>query len=154
MSANIPFRADQIDTDILAALQRTGRQSIAELARAVNMSHSATAERVRRLEETGVISGYAAQVDPARLGYSILAFVRLRYPHGATAALHKIVDGLHEIIEMHHVTGDDCYIMKIVATDMKHLEQINGKLGSLGGVTTSVVYSSALPQRPLLPPNS
>ena len=152
MSARIPFDADKVDTAILHALQSNGRQSIAELARTVNMSHSATAERVRRLEDAGVISGYAARVDPERLGYLVLAYVRLRYPSSDYAPLHRLLRQLSEVVEAHHVTGDDCFIMKVVATDMKHLEQISGRIGGLGSVTTSVVYSSALPPRPLLPP--
>ncbi|ALJ19419.1 Lrp/AsnC family transcriptional regulator [Microbacterium sp. No. 7] len=152
MAANPTIELDRVDTAILRALQLNGRQSIAELARGVNMSHSATAERVRRLEEAGVIGGYGAQVDAERLGYAVLAFVRLRYPSSVYDPLHRLLDGLPEVIEAHHVTGDDCFIMKVVATSMKHLEQISGRIGQLGSVTTSVVYSSALPPRPLLPP--
>jgi len=68
MAVNLPFQPDKVDAAILKELQANGRQSIADLARRIAMSHSATAERVRRLEEAGVISGYAAQVDPERLG--------------------------------------------------------------------------------------
>lgn len=116
------------------------------------MSHSATAERVRRLEEADVISGYGAHVDPERLGFAILAYLRLRYPSSVYEPLHTLLADIPEILEAHHVTGDDCFIMKVVATSMKHLEQIAGKIGSLGSVTTSVVYSSPLPHRPLIPP--
>lgn len=116
------------------------------------MSHSATAERVRRLEESGVISGYGARVDPERLGYAILAYLRLRYPSSVYEPLHALLSDLPEVIEAHHVTGDDCFVMKVVATSMLHLEQISGRIGTLGNVTTSVVYSSPLPARPLLPP--
>jgi len=149
---NLPFEPDKVDTAILTSLQANGRQSIAELARHINMSHSAAAERVRRLEESGVISGYGAQVDPERLGFTIMAYLRLRYPSSSYDPLHKLLADLPEVIEAHHVTGDDCFIMKVVATDMKHLEQISGRIGTLGSVTTSVVYSSPLPPRPLLPP--
>ncbi|WP_239146955.1 Lrp/AsnC family transcriptional regulator [Streptomyces sp. SID10815] len=76
------FSPDATDWRILDVLQREGRASFAELARAVSMSPSAVTERVRRLEEAGVIQGYAAVVDPDRLGLPILAFVRLRYPNG------------------------------------------------------------------------
>ncbi len=153
MTANLPFAPDKVDTAILKALQVNGRQSIAELARQITMSHSATAERVRRLEESGVISGYGAQVDPERLGYTILAYLRLRYPSSVYEPLHTLLAGLPEVIEAHHVTGDDCFIMKVVATSMKHLEQVSGRIGALGSVTTSVVYSSPLPPRLLLPPS-
>ncbi|MBI5337939.1 MAG: Lrp/AsnC family transcriptional regulator [Mycolicibacterium rufum] len=152
MAANLPFRLDKVDTAILQALQTHGRQSVAELARHITMSHSATAERVRRLEEFGVITGYGAHIDPERLGFSILAFLRLRYPSSNYDPLHRLLADLPEVLEAHHVTGDDCFIMKVVATDMKHLERLSGRIGTLGSVTTSVVYSSPLPSRPLLPP--
>jgi len=149
---NLTFTLDKVDTAILEALQSNGRQSIADLARSINMSHSAAAERVRRLEESGVISGYSAVVEPLRLGFSIMAYLQLRYPSSIYEPLHKVLAETPEVIEAHHVTGDDCFIMKVVATSMKHLEQVSGRIGALGSVTTSVVYSSPLPPRPLLPP--
>ena len=106
----------------MEALQRDGRASYAELARAVSMSPSAVTERVRRLEESGVIAGYSAVVDPDRLGLDILAFVRLRYPTGNYKPFHDLVAVTPEIIEAHHVTGEDCFILKVVARSMRHLE--------------------------------
>lgn len=152
MPANLTFAVDKVDTVILSALQANGRQSIADLARTINMSHSAAAERVRRLEESGIISGYGASVDPQQLGFAIMAFLRLRYPSSIYEPLHELLAATPEVVEAHHVTGDDCFIMKVVATSMKHLEQVSGRIGTLGSVTTSVVYSSPLPPRPLLPP--
>ena len=152
MAVNITSAVDKVDTTILDALQSNGRQSIADLARSINMSHSAAAERVRRLEESGIISGYSAVVEPQQLGFSIMAFLRLRYPSSIYEPLHELLAATPEVIEAHHVTGDDCFIMKVVATSMKHLEQVSGRIGTLGSVTTSVVYSSPLPPRPLLPP--
>jgi Lrp/AsnC family transcriptional regulator, leucine-responsive regulatory protein len=146
MTAHSP---DATDWRILDVLQRQGRASFAELARAVAMSPSAVTERVRRLEEAGVIQGYAAVVDPERLGLPILAFVRLRYPHGNYKPFHDLVEATPEILEAHHVTGDDCFVLKVAARSMSHLETISGKVGALGSVTTSVVYSSPLPRRPL-----
>ena len=157
MTANPPFgpsgfTPDRVDTVILTALQANGRQSIADLARSISMSHSAAVERVRRLEDAGIISGYGALVNPERLGFSIMAYLRLRYPSSIYEPLHELLRETPEVIEAHHVTGDDCFIMKVVATSMKHLEQVSGRIGTLGSVTTSVVYSSPLPPRPLLPP--
>ena len=152
MPANLTYAVDKVDTVILSALQANGRQSIADLARTINMSHSAAAERVRRLEESGIISGYGASVDPQQLGFAIMAFLRLRYPSSIYEPLHELLAATPEVVEAHHVTGDDCFIMKVVATSMKHLEQVSGRIGTLGSVTTSVVYSSPLPPRPLLPP--
>jgi Lrp/AsnC family leucine-responsive transcriptional regulator len=64
-------------------------------------------------------------------------------------ALHRLLDATPEVLEAHHVTGDDCFVLKIVATSMRHLEQINGRIGALGSVTTSVAYSSPIPTRPV-----
>ncbi|MFG2894648.1 Lrp/AsnC family transcriptional regulator [Streptomyces sp. Pv4-95] len=143
------YSPDATDWRILDVLQRNGRAGYAELARAVNMSASAVTERVRRLEEAGVISGYAAVIDPERIGLSVLAFVRLRYPNGNYKPFHDLLDTTPEILEAHHVTGDDCFVIKVAARSMKHLEEVSGRIGALGAVTTSVVYSSPLPRRPV-----
>jgi Lrp/AsnC family transcriptional regulator, leucine-responsive regulatory protein len=143
---------DTVDTALLAALQHDGRASVTQLSRQVHMSPSAVAERLRRLEETGVITGYRASVDPERLGYGILAFLRLRYPSSNYTALDKMLDATPEVLEAHHVTGDDCFILKIVATSMRHLEQVSGRIGALGAVTTNIVYSSPVSGRSLSAP--
>lgn len=143
------YTPDATDWRILEALQSEGRASFAELARTVSMSPSAVTERVRRLEEAGVITGYTAIVDQDRLGLPILAFVRLRYPHGNYKPFHDLLDTTPEVLEAHHVTGDDCFVLKVAARSMKHLEGITGKIGTLGAVTTSIVYSSPLPRRSL-----
>lgn len=139
---------DAVDWRILDVLQHDGRASFADLARAVSMSASAVTERVRRLEEAGIISGYTAVVDPEKVGLTIMAFVRLRYPHGNYKPFHDLVGAMPEILEAHHVTGDDCFVIKVATLSMRHLEEVTGRIGTLGSVTTSVVYSSPLPRRP------
>jgi Lrp/AsnC family leucine-responsive transcriptional regulator len=138
---------DKTDWRLLAELQRDGRTSYAELARAVAMSASAVAERVRRLEEAGVIAGYRATVDPERVGLTVMAFVRLRYPTGNYRPFHALLDTTPEIVEAHHVTGEDCFVLKVLARSMRHLEEVTGRISGLGAVTTSVVYSSPLSGR-------
>lgn len=145
------YTPDATDWRILGALQERGRAGFAELARTVSMSASAVAERVRRLEEAGVISGYTAVVDRERLGLPILAFVRLRHPHGSHQPFHELVAASPEVLEAHHVTGEDCFVLKVAARSMRHLEEISGRIGAFGPVTTSVVYSSPLPRRPVGP---
>ena len=140
---------DRTDWRLVEELQRDGRASYADLARVVAMSPSAVAERVRRLEEGGVIAGYRATVDPERVGLSVLAFVRLRYPTGNYRPFHALLDSTPEIVEAHHVTGEDCFVLKVVARSMRHLEEVTGRISGLGAVTTSVVYSSPLPRRPI-----
>ncbi|MFF1556754.1 Lrp/AsnC family transcriptional regulator [Streptomyces sp. NPDC058279] len=145
------YSPDATDWRILQALQNDGRAGFTDLARTVSMSASAVTERVRRLEEAGVITGYTAVVDPAKLGKSILALIRLRYPHGNYKPFHDLLETTPEILEAHHVTGDDCFVLKVAARSMSHLEEIAGRIAGLGPVTTSIVYSSPLPRRPLGP---
>ncbi len=141
---------DPTDWRLLEALQENGRASYADLARAVSMSPSAVAERVRRLEESGVIAGYSVIIEPERIGLNILAFVRLRYPTGNYKPFHDLVRVTPEILEAHHVTGEDCFVLKVLARSMRHLEEVTGRIASLGAVTTSVVYSSPLRSRGVL----
>ena len=138
---------DRTDWLLLEELQRDGRASYADLARVVAMSPSAVAERVRRLEEAGVIAGYRAAVDPERVGLQVMAFVRLRYPTGNYRPFHALLETTPEIIEAHHVTGEDCFVLKVLTRSMRHLEEVTGRISGLGAVTTSVVYSSPLPSR-------
>src|SRR5882724_9131013 len=114
---------DRTDWRLLTELQRDGRSTYAELARAVAMSPSAVAERVRRLEEAGVIAGYRAAVDPERVGLTVMAFVRLRYPTGNYRPFHAMLEGTPEIVEAHHVTGEDCFVLKVLARSMRPLEE-------------------------------
>jgi Lrp/AsnC family leucine-responsive transcriptional regulator len=140
---------DRTDWRLLDELQRDGRASYADLARVVAMSPSAVAERVRRLEEAGVIAGYRATIDPERVGLPVMAFVRLRYPTGNYRPFHALLDSTAEVVEAHHVTGEDCFVLKVVARSMRHLEEVTGRIAGLGAVTTSVVYSSPLTGRAL-----
>jgi Lrp/AsnC family leucine-responsive transcriptional regulator len=142
---------DPVDWAILAALQDNARQSVAELARLVNLSASAVSERLKRLESSGVIVGYTARIDPERAGFAIMALVRLRYPHGNYKPLYDHLDASPQIVEAHHVTGEDCFVLKVLASSMSDLEQLTGKISTLGAVTTSVVYSSPLSGRAITP---
>lgn len=144
------YSLDATDWRLLEALQRDGRASYAELARAVAMSPSAVTERVRRLEEAGVITGYTAVVDHERIGLPVLALVRLRYPTGNYRPFHDLLASTPEVLEAHHVTGEDCFVLKVAARSMRHLEEVAGRIAGLGSVTTSVVYSSPLGRRPLV----
>ena len=141
---------DDVDWRLLEALQRDGRASYADLGRLVGLSPSAVTERVRRLEDTGVITGYAAEVDPEKLGLAILALVRLRYPHGNYKPFRDLLATTPEVGEAHHVTGEDCFVLTVRARSMRHLEEVTGRISGLGAVTTSVVYSSPLPRRPVV----
>jgi Lrp/AsnC family transcriptional regulator, leucine-responsive regulatory protein len=151
MASDQRLGLDRTDQAILAELQRDGRVSVADLARRVSLSASSTADRLRRLTDSGVITGYTAVLAPEALGYSIIAFVRLRYPLGNHKPLRDLLDTTPEIVEAHHITGDDCFILKLLARSMSDLERLAGRIAGLGSITTSVVYSSPLARRALVP---
>ena len=144
---------DALDREILAILQTDGRIKISELGRRVRLSPAAVTERVRRLESAGVISGYGAHVVPARLGYGIQAFIRVD-PHGGYNLKHPRTLELiarPEIIEVHHVVGEDCWILKVALRDTVHLEEVLEEVSALGRTTTSIVLTSPVERKPLLP---
>jgi Lrp/AsnC family leucine-responsive transcriptional regulator len=138
---------DATDWAILVELQRDARLPLTELGRRVNLSASAATERLRRLEAAGVITGYRAEVDLGKVGYPVLAVVRLKYPGSRHEPLHKLLGERSEILECLRTTGDDCYTLKIAAASMAHLEHTMDELAQFGSTTTNVVYSQTLPYR-------
>ncbi|MFR9725519.1 Lrp/AsnC family transcriptional regulator [Streptomyces sp. MS19] len=138
---------DPTDWSILAELQRDGRLPLTELGKRVRLSASAATERVRRLEALGVITGYRAELDLTRVGYPVLAVVRLKYPGSRHQPLHALLGERAEILECLRTTGDDCYVLKVAATSMQHLEKVVDELAGFGSTTTNIVYSQTLPYR-------
>src|SRR5439155_1363933 len=152
MPANHTEALDPTDWAILAELQRDGRIPLTELGRRVNLGASATTDRVWRLEATGVITGYTVGVDLAKLGFPVLAVIRLKYPGSRHQPLHRLLAVRREVLECLRVTGDDCYLLKVAAMSMPHLEQVVDALAQFGSTTTSVVYSPTLTHRGITAP--
>ncbi len=140
-------KLDDTDWSILAELQRDGRIPLTELGRRVSLSASAATERVRRLAETGVITGFHAAVDLDKAGFTVLAVVRLKYAGSQHQPLRRLLGERFEFLECLRTTGDDCYTLKVAATSMAHLEQVVDELAQFGDTSTSVVYSQTLPYR-------
>jgi Lrp/AsnC family leucine-responsive transcriptional regulator len=138
---------DATDWAILVELQHDGRIPLTELARRVSLSPSAATERVRRLESTGVITGYRADIDLGKVGFAVLAVIRLKYPGSQHQPLHRLLAERSEILECLRTTGDDCYTLKVAAASMAHLEQLVNELTQFGSTTTNLVYSQTLPYR-------
>ncbi|WP_370942690.1 Lrp/AsnC family transcriptional regulator [Amycolatopsis sp. cg5] len=138
---------DATDWAILAEVQRDGRIALTELGRRVTLSASATTERLKRLEASGVITGYRAEVNLEKAGFPVLAVVRLKYPGSRHQPLHRLLEERSEILECLRTTGDDCYTLKVTAGSMAHLEKLIDELAQFGSTTTNVVYSQTLPFR-------
>ena len=113
---------DDTDLQILDLLQANARETQVEIARAVGLAPSAVLERIRKLEARGVLKGYSANVDPKALGLGLLAFVAVRSDEaGSENRIASALAELPEVLEAHHVAGDDCYLIKIRARDAEHL---------------------------------
>lgn len=148
-----PVTLDSVDTRLLELVQTEGRITLSELGRRVSLSPAAVAERIRRLEGNGTITGYSAVVAPARLGYGMLAFVRVS-PHGGYTLRHPRTLELmarSEVLEVHHVVGEDCWILKVAVADTSHLEELLEQISALGRTTTSIVLSSPVERKVITP---
>jgi Lrp/AsnC family transcriptional regulator, leucine-responsive regulatory protein len=142
---------DETNTRLLAELQADARLSLAELGRRVNLSSPAVAERLRRLEDEGVIAAYRAEVDPRALGYTLGVIIRSRPAPRQLAAVAQLARDTPEIVECHRVTGDDCYVMTAWVRDVTHLEEVIDQFASYGQTTTSIMQSSPVPRRAVAP---
>jgi Lrp/AsnC family transcriptional regulator, leucine-responsive regulatory protein len=147
MAANGPL--DPTNCLLIAELQRDARLSIAELGRRVGLSPPAVAERLGRLEQSGTIRGYHADVDPRAVGLALSAIIRIRPSPGQLQNVAELARDTPEVVECHRVTGDDCYVMRAHLRDVLHLEEVIDRFTVLGQTTTSIMQSSPVPGRPL-----
>jgi Lrp/AsnC family leucine-responsive transcriptional regulator len=138
---------DTANLRLVEELQRDARLSFAELGRRVGLSSPAVAERMARLEEEGVITGYHAEVDPRALGVTLGVVIRIR---PAPRELHKVAELAQrtpEVVECHRITGEDCYFMKAHVRDVEHMEEVIDQFAVYGQTTTSILQSSPVPRR-------
>lgn len=140
-SANL---LDDTAWTLLTALQTDARLSYAELGRRANLSAPAVAERVKRLEEAGVIVGYRAIVNPQTLGYGLKALIDLTTPPQQYPKVLAQLEAMPEIRSCHHVTGAGSFRMEAIARSMAHLEQIIERLSQFGQTETAIVLSTPL----------
>lgn len=142
---------DEMAWKILAQLQADARLSFSELGRRIGLSTPATAERVRRLEDQGVILGYRAMVDPERVGLSVGAFIRIRLagPESLARKLTEALERMPEVLECHRCTGDESFILKVRVESVGALEALIDKLSPFGATSTSLILSSPVDRRTL-----
>jgi Lrp/AsnC family transcriptional regulator, leucine-responsive regulatory protein len=164
MLGRVPSNRRKIDPDadgalldatnlrLLEELQANARTSLAELGRRVGLSSPAVAERLKRLEQEGVITGYCAQVDPQRLGYTLGVHIRVRPAPRQLAEVAELARQTPEVLECHRITGDDCYVMTAYVRDVEHLEELIDDFAAYGQTTSSIMQSSPVPRRGVVAP--
>ena len=138
---------DVIDRKILYELQVDARISYAELGRRVGLTTPAVIERVRKLEDAGVITGYRVEIDTAKIGLPITAFVRMSIVGVDYGRIIEVAQNSNEVLECHRGTGGDSFIMKVAVASVEHLQEIIDKLTPYGITTTAIVLSSPVKRK-------
>lgn len=143
---------DDLDRRLLDILSLNARISLKELAQEAGLSSPSTADRLRRLEDRGVITGFTVAINPAALGYALQAVVRVRPMPGMLHIVEKLIQDTPEFVECDKVTGDDCFIAKLLVRDMEQLDSILDRVAERAQTNTSIVKSTPVKRR--LPPLS
>lgn len=143
---------DKTDWAILYELQLDARLSYAEIGRRVGLSSPAVQERIHKMEDADVIAGYRVDINLKAAGLPLTAYIRIANVGGKEEEyLEKYVKEMQEVLECHHIIGEDCYIVRIAAESIQHLEQIIGKLRRFNSTTTSIILSSPIEKRIIMP---
>lgn len=142
---------DELDIRILRALADQPRLSTASLARAVSLSAPAVRDRLRRLEESGVIRGYRLDLDPAAVGLAVSAWVRVRPGPGQLSKIAALAAELPQVSECHRISGEDCFLMRVHVASIEDLEPLLDRFLLFGQTTSSLVVSSPVPPRAVVP---
>ncbi len=138
---------DETGWQILEELQQNGRISFAELGRRVGLTLPAVAERVRKMEDAGIITGFHAEVDPARIGLPIAVFIRISVVGDVFARVAKAVRDMPEVLECHRGTGADSFTLKVAVESVQHLERVIDELTPFGTTSTSIILSTLVRNR-------
>jgi Lrp/AsnC family transcriptional regulator, leucine-responsive regulatory protein len=140
--------ADIVNMRILTELQQNPRLTMSELGRRVGLSAPAVTERVRRLEELGIIRGYCLDINPTALGLPIAAYVRIRPNPGQLPKIAELAQQIPEVVECYRVTGEDCFILKVYLPSLDQLDRFIDAFLLYGTTTTSLIQSSPVALRP------
>jgi Lrp/AsnC family transcriptional regulator, leucine-responsive regulatory protein len=145
-TADFP-QLDAIDHQIVSELSTDGRVSFAELGRRTNLSSPAVTERVKRLEQAGVITGYRAEVDPRALGYQLTAIVRVKPAVRQLAKIAELAAEIPQIEECLRITGEDCFYIKLHLGSIEELPSVLDQFLLYGETTTSIVNATPVARR-------
>lgn len=141
---------DAIDAAILRALAEDARVTMADLARAVGLSAPSVTERVRRLEEAGIVRGYGARIDAGALGLVLAAYIRVRPMPGQLRKTVEVLQELEAVVECDRVTGEDCFIAKAQLRSIEELEALIDRIIPYAMTNTAIIQSTPVGRR--LPP--
>lgn len=141
---------DITDYKIIEILQEDGRISMKDLGKIVGLTSPAVSERVKRLEESGIIQGYKAIVNPDKLGRVIKSFINISLPSENYSSFIEYAKDDNRIVECHHITGEDCLLLKVIVRDMYELEKVIDKIKQVGRTKTSVILSTIIESKSIL----
>lgn len=145
---NTRYQMDETDWHILRELQLDARLSYAEIGRRVGLSSPAVQERVRKMEDYGIITGYRVEIDLPKAGLPLSAYIRVgNLPSTDEVRVQELSKSMPEVMECHHITGQDCFLIKIAATSIAHLEQVISKFADFTHTVTTIVLASPVKQR-------
>jgi Lrp/AsnC family leucine-responsive transcriptional regulator len=145
---------DDKSWQLLLSVQRNGRATLKALAKDAGLSIAATAERLKRLAESGVVRGIAADLDVSKSGYSVRAIVGITAAQPGKKPLLDRLRQAPEVLECHHVAGADSYIMTVIALDLHDLERFVSTINMYGETRTSIIYSTPIPRRGVVKPGT
>lgn len=138
---------DATDRAIIAALVGNGRMTVRELAEQIGMSSPSVTERIHKLQDAGAIQGYTVLVDPSVFGLGILAYVRMRALPGEANRVARMLIETPEVIEADRVTGEDCFLVKVVVSDVHALETVIDRFQPYSSTDTAIVQSATVERR-------
>lgn len=143
------MKIDALNYKILSCLQSNSRQTNTDIARAVGISSPAVAERIRKMEDAGIIQGYLAKVSSYEMGYQLRAIITMRAFMGKLRPFLSKVKTLDEIINCYRITGDENIVMEVVLKNQNHLEQFIDELITYGETKTQIILSSVIEDNPI-----
>lgn len=151
MNLQVEKMLDRIGRKILAALQENARIPLSRIGEKVGLSAPAVAERVKKLEEVGVITGYHARIDTTAMGRSVAAFIHLTTDARHYPAVKSLVAGMPQISACHHISGDASFILYVRVDDVSALETVVDRLSPLGQTRTAIVLSTLVDKTAMVP---
>ncbi len=139
---------DKLNWLILEELQANARASLTDISKKVGLSSPSVAERIQKMEDSGILKGYKAKLHMQELGYPLGVYISIKIRFGRVKQFEEYIHTVPEICECHKLTGHDCMLMKGYVRDPKHLEDLNGRLTIYGELTTSLILSSIIEDKP------